>query len=331
MMSSEDRIASVVPQAPPELAIVSPRASVRSPRVWGRRYRQRGGLMMMMLPVLGYFLLFNYVPMAGQVIAFKDYVMSDGVFGSTWVGLDNFRRLFDSSDFPRVIRNTLTISLLRLAFGFFAPCLLALLLHELRLAWYRRTIQTLTYLPYFFSWVILGGIFSMLLSGAGPVNRMIMLISARPVNFLTDDRWFVAVLVLTGIWQSAGWGSVLYLAALVGVDPGLYEAARIDGANRWQQMRHITLPALTPTMLTLFILSLSGILSAGFDQVYNLYNPMVYDVADIIDTYVLRRMMDLDFGLAAAAGMFKSVVGLVLIVMANSVVGKLTHGEEGIY
>jgi putative aldouronate transport system permease protein len=323
MMPSEDRIASVVPEASPELVIVSPRASVRSPRVRGRRYRQGAGL--------GYFLLFNYVPMAGQVIAFKDYVMSDGVFGSTWVGLDNFRRLFDSADFPRVLRNTLTISLLRLAFGFLAPCILALLLHELRLAWYRRSIQTLTYLPYFFSWVILGGIFSMLLSGAGPVNRMILLVSARPVNFLTDDRWFVAVLVLTGIWQSAGWGSVLYLAALVGVDPGLYEAACIDGANRWQQMRHITLPALTPTMLTLFILSLSGILSAGFDQVYNLYNPLVYNVGDIIDTYVLRRMMDLDFSLATAAGMFKGVVGLVLIVLANSVVQKLTHGQEGIY
>ena len=285
----------------------------------------------MALPVVVYFAIFNYAPMVGLVIAFKDYVMSDGLFGSAWVGWDNFARLFGSADFPRAIRNTLTISLLRLSFGFFAPVVLALMLNEVRLGLYKRAIQTLTYLPYFFSWVILGGVFLMLLSGAGPLNTFVKLLGAKPIPFLTDNVWFVVVLVATGIWQGAGYGAIVYLAALSGINPDLYEAAAIDGANRWQQMWTITLPSLIPTMIALFVLSLGGIMSAGFDQIYNLYNPMVYQASDIIDTYALRRMMGLDLGLATAAGMFKSVVGLALVVGANSLARRLTKGEQGVW
>jgi len=285
----------------------------------------------MALPVLAYFILFRYTPMVGMVVAFKDYVMSDGIFGSAWAGWDNFARLFGSADFPVAIRNTLTISILRLGCGFFAPVILALLLNEVRQLGYKRSIQTLTYLPHFFSWVILGGIFLMLLGSGGPVNSAVKMLGGKPVSFLSDDALFITVLILTGIWQSAGWGAIIYLAALSGINPSLYEAATMDGANRWQQTLHITIPCLVPTMITLFILSLGGILTAGFDQIYNMYNPMVYDVADIVDTYVLRRMMGLDLSLATAAGMFKGVVGLVLVVGSNFVARKLSRGEQGVW
>jgi len=301
------------------------------PVPWRRSYSRHLGLLSMAVPVLVYFLVFHYVPMVGLVIAFKDYVMSAGIFGSAWVGWANFVRLFDSVDFPRAIGNTLTISILRLAFGFFAPVILALLLNEVRQEGYKRSVQTLTSLPHFFSWVILGGIFLMLFGSTGPVNAVVKLAGANPVSFLSDDAWFLAILIVTGIWQGAGWGAIIYLASLTSISPSLYEAATIDGANRWQQALHITLPSLVPTMITLFILALGGILTAGFDQVYNMYNPMVYDVADIIDTYVLRRMMGLDLSLATAAGMFKGVVGLVLVVGSNSLARKLSHGEQGVW
>ena len=303
--------------------------SLRSPQTsWWDRYARHVGLLSMALPVLAYFIIFHYVPMVGLVIAFKDYVMSDGIFGSAWVGWDNFARLFGSVDFPRAIRNTLTISILRLAFGFFAPVILALLLNEVRQTGYKRSVQTLTYLPHFFSWVILGGIFLMLFGSSGPINGAVKLLGGKPISFLSDDAWFITVLIVTGIWQGAGWGAIIYLAALSGISPSLYEAATIDGANRWQQTRHITIPCMVPTMITLFILSLGGILTAGFDQVYNLYNPMVYDVADIVDTYVLRRMMGLDLSLATAAGMFKGVVGLVLVVSSNHFARRISGGEQ---
>jgi len=296
-----------------------------------KSYRSHHGLMTMMIPVIAFFIIFKYIPMMGLVIAFKDYVMSDGIFGSKWVGGENFVRLFSSEDFPRAIRNTLTISVLRLGCGFFAPVILALMLNEVRQQGYKRSIQTLTYLPHFFSWVILGGIFLMIFGGDGPVNAAAKMLGMNPVSFLTDDAWFITVLIVTGIWQAAGWGAIIYLAALSGISPQLYEAAVIDGANRWQQTQHITLPCLVPTMITLFVLSLGGILTAGFDQVYNMYNPLVFDVADIIDTYVLRRMMGLDLSLATAAGMFQGAVGLILVVGANFFARKLTKGEQGVW
>ena len=296
-----------------------------------RPYARQRGLVLLVLPCVLFFIVFHYVPMVGLIVAFKDFVMTEGILRSPWVGLENFRRLFASEDFPRALRNTLTISFLRLAFGFFAPIILALMLNELRLMFFKRAIQTLTYLPYFFSWVILGGIFLMMFGGDGPVNSIIRAAGHSPVSFLADDVWFIIILVATGIWQGAGYGAVIYLAALSGIDPQLYEAATIDGANRWQQTLHVTLPCLVPTIVVLFILNLGYILNAGFDQIYNMYNPMVYDVADIIDTYVLRRLISMDFGLATAAGMFKSVVGLVLVCSANWLARKISGGEYGIW
>ena len=275
--------------------------------------------------------LFHYVPMAGLVVAFKDFTISRGIWGSPWNGLDNFVRLFEGEEFSIALRNTLIISVLRLSIGFVAPIVLALLLSELRVGLLRRGVQTASFIPYLLSWVILGGISLMVFAQEGPLNRMTAFVGCQPVSFLTDGKWFLTVLIATGIWQNAGYGAVIYLAALAGISPTLYEAAVIDGANRWQVVRFVTMPALAPTILVLFILNLGHILDAGFDQVYNLYNPLVYDVADIIDTYVLRRMISLDFGLSAAAGMFKSVVGFVLIYGANWTVRRLSSDTPGLW
>lgn len=295
------------------------------------RHARHTGLLLMLLPGLIYFFIFHYVPMYGLTIAFKDFRMAEGIIGSPWNGLESFRYLFSSEDFPIALRNTVVISLLRLTFGFMAPIVLALMLNELRIAWYKRTIQTLTYIPHFLSWVILGGIFLMMFSNRGPINQVLSLFNISPVNFLSEDGWFLFVLIVTGIWQSAGYAAVIYLAALAGIDPGLYEAATVDGAGRWRQTLHITIPSLIPTIITLFILNLGHILNAGFDQIYNMYNPMVYDVSDIIDTYVLRRLQTMDFSLATAAGLFKSVVGLVLIVLVNAAANRLSDGEQGVW
>ncbi len=296
-----------------------------------RLYRRHKGLLVLVLPGVLFFLLFNYLPMLGLVIAFKDFRLVDGIMGSAWSGLDNFRRLFGGADFPLALRNTVTISLLRLCFGFFAPIALALMLNEIRLSWYKRTIQTVTYIPYFLSWVILGGIFLIMFAQNGPVNQLAMMVGIEPIEFLTNDFWFIVLIIATGIWQAAGYGAVIYLAALSGISPDLYEAAVVDGAGRWKQTWHITIPGLIPTIVTLFILNLGHVLNAGFDQIYNMYNPMVFDAADIIDTYVLRRIVLMDFGLATGAGLFKSVVGLMMVVLANSLARRASGGEQGIW
>lgn len=295
------------------------------------QYRRHKGLLLLVAPGLAFLLLFNYLPMFGLVLAFKEFRLSAGILGSEWSGLENFSRLFGGADFPNALRNTVTISLLRLLFGFFAPIALALMLNEIRVSWYKRTVQTVTYIPYFLSWVILGGIFLMIFSQSGPANQITQLFGVSPIEFLTNDFWFIVVVIATGIWQAAGYGAVIYLAALAGISPDLYEAAVVDGAGRWKQTLHITIPGLVPTIITLFILNLGHVLNAGFDQIYNMYNPMVYDAADIIDTYVLRRIVLMDFGLATGAGLFKSVVGLLMVVLANSLARRLSGGEQGIW
>ena len=295
------------------------------------QYRKHKGLLLLVAPGLAFFIVFNYLPMLGLVLAFKEFRLSAGILGSEWSGLENFSRLFGGADFPNALRNTVVISFLRLLFGFFAPIALALMLNEIRVSWYKRTVQTVTYIPYFLSWVILGGIFLMIFSQSGPANQIAQLFGVSPIEFLTDDFWFIAVVIATGIWQAAGYGAVIYLAALAGISPDLYEAAVVDGAGRWKQTLHITIPGLVPTIITLFILNLGHVLNAGFDQIYNMYNPMVYDAADIIDTYVLRRIVLMDFGLATGAGLFKSVVGLLMVVLANSLARRLSGGEQGIW
>ncbi|RYG34547.1 sugar ABC transporter permease [bacterium] len=285
----------------------------------------------MVAPTAAFFLVFCYMPMAGLLIAFKELFLGVGPLHSPWVGLDNFHRLLDSPDFTRSVVNTVVIGGLKFLAGFAAPIVLALSLNEVRSNGYRRSIQTLVYLPYFFSWVILGGIFLMLFSGDGPINGLIRASGHSPVAFLSDPSWFLSVLVVTSVYQSAGYGAVIYLAALAGIDPHLYEAASVDGAGRWRQVRSITLPGLAPTIVVLMILTLGNVLNAGFDQIYNMVNPVVYASADIIDTYALRRMFDMDYGLATATGLFKSGASLVLVASANALARRVTRGEQGLW
>lgn len=294
-------------------------------------YIKHFDLLLMLAVPFAFLILFQFVPMGGVLIAFKDFSMTRGILESPWNGLENFHRLFTGGDFQLALRNTLTISILRLSLGFFAPVILALLLNEVRLSAYKRGIQTLTYLPHFISWVILGGIMLMLFSINGPVNQLVEAIGGEPIAFLTSDGWFIFLLIASGIWQGMGYASIIYLAALSGIDPSLYEAAIVDGAGRWKQTLYITLPSLVPTMITLFILSLGQILNAGFDQIFNMYSIPVYNVADILDTYVLRRLISLDYGLATAAGLFKSLVGMFLIIMANALAKGLSKGEQGVW
>ncbi|MEI6809181.1 MAG: ABC transporter permease subunit [bacterium] len=303
---------------------------LQTPDIFRTCYRHRY-ILLMILPPLLLILLFCYVPMYGAVIAFKNFKMSDGIFGSEWTGLETFRRLFLGPDFLRVLGNTLVISILKLLVGFVAPIALALMLNEVRLRRYKLFVQTLSYLPCFFSWIILGGILKLLLSPGGPVNSLLVSMNINSIPFLTNNTWFVVTLIASAVWQGVGYGAVIYLAALSGISPTLYEAAMVDGAGRWRQTLHITLPCLVPTMIVLFILSLGGILNAGFDQIFNLYSPVVYQGADIIDTYVLRQMIAMDFSVATAAGLFKAVVGMVLIVGANSVANRVTRGEQGLW
>ncbi len=298
---------------------------------WRNKCRQHGGKLMMLAIPFALLITFSYIPMTGIVIAFKDFKMTQGIIGSEWNGLDNFRRLFLGPDFLLALRNTLTISVLRLGVGFFAPIILALMMNEVRLSSYKRGVQTLTYLPHFISWVILGGIFLMLLAVDGPINTLVKAMGGNAVPFLTNDAWFIFILIATGVWQGVGYGSVIYLAALSGIDPQLYEAAVVDGAGRWKQTTKITIPCLIPTMITLFILSLGSLLNAGFDQIFNMYSVPVFDVADILDTYVLRRLIGMDYSLATAAGLFKSVVGMALVIGANSFARMLSKGEQGVW
>jgi putative aldouronate transport system permease protein len=248
---------------------IPPKIVPRKSSSWGA-FRKHRGLLIMMIPCVLFFLIFSYFPMYGIVIAFKDFNMRQGILGSPWNGLANFARLFSGADFAQALRNTVLISLLRFTFGFAAPIVLALLLNELRLALYKRTIQTLTYLPFFLSWVILGGMFLMLFANGGPINQGLtsLLGLHKPVEFLTNGPWFIATLIITGIWQSAGYGAVIYLSALSGINPEIYEAAMIDGASRWKQTLHVTLPGLMPTMVVLFILSLNDFLSVRSDLQY---------------------------------------------------------------
>ncbi|TBL74549.1 ABC transporter permease [Paenibacillus thalictri] len=288
-------------------------------------------LYIMLVPALVFLLVFKYTPMYGVVIAFKDYNIIQGVMKSPWVGLQHFRELFAFDEFPKVVRNTLMISLMKLCLGFPAPIVLALLLNELRIAVFKRSVQTITYLPHFISWVVIGGLAVDLLSpNSGIVNKLIQLFGFEPVFFMSDEKLFRWILVFSDIWKEAGWGAIIYLAALLGINEELFQSATVDGAGRLKQIWHIALPGIRSTIIVLLLLRLGNVLEAGFEQVLAMYNPTVYEVADIIDTYVFRvGLGTMQFGLTTAAGLFKSVIGCVLLVAANFLARKM--GEDGIF
>ncbi|HBN06482.1 MAG TPA: protein lplB [Bacteroidales bacterium] len=281
-------------------------------------------LVLMFLPVLLCLLLFNYGPMYGLVIAFKDYQFLKGIENSPWIGLKNFRDLLSAPSFKEVFRNTIVISLLKLMVGFPAPIILALLLNEIQNKGYKKLVQTISYLPHFLSWVVLGGLFRQVLSPSGGlVNEIIQMFGGKPIYFLADPNHFLGMLVITDVWKEAGWGTIIYLAAITSINPELYESAAIDGAGRFQKMWFITLPDIFPVIVMLFILSMGNIVNAGFDQIFNLYNPAVYQVSDIIDTYVYRKgLVGMRYSYGSAAGLFKNVISFMLVFITNMIVKK---------
>lgn len=258
--------------------------------------------------------------MGGLVIAFKDYNFADGIFGSPWVGWKNFELLFSGANTLNIIRNTFVLSLLRLICGFPAPIILAILLNEVQRSWYRRSLQTIMYMPHFFSWVIMGGIISTIFAQDGVINQLVQLFGGEAVAFMYKPSTWIGVFLGSDIWKGMGYGSIIYLAALTSVDPTLYESAVLDGANKWKQIWHITLPSIRSTILTMFILATGNIMDVGFDQVYVLQNAAVNEVADVISTYVYRiGLQGAQYSLATAMGLFESLVGLVLVVFTNRV------------
>lgn len=294
-------------------------------------YREHWQLFLMLLPGFLVLLLFCYYPMYGVLIAFKDFKMIKGITGSEWVGLEHFRKLFSDVEFWRVFKNTLRISVLKLVVGFPMPIIFALCLNEIRVTKFKKTVQTLTYLPYFFSWVLLGGMMLMIFSTNGPVNRIIFSLTGKTISFFADNRWYLILLLVTHVWQSTGYAAVVFIAAISGIDMSLYEAATVDGASRLKQTIHITLPGILPTIVTVLILNIGSVMAAGFDQIYNTYNPMLYDAADIIDTYVLRKLQGMQYDVGTAVGLFKSVITLILVLAANKIVNRLTDGEQGMW
>jgi len=287
---------------------------------------KHGALYLMVLPAAALVFIFNYIPMYGIVIAFQDYQPIHGFSGSPFAGLQWFRAMFSMPDSGQIFYNTLFIALLKIIFGQLAPITFALLLNEIAVKSYKRTIQTLTYLPHFLSWVMIGGIFIDLLSTKGIINHFLNTMGVESIFFLGSNKWFRFTLVVTDVWKGFGWGTILYLAALSGIDPNLYEAAVVDGANRVRRMWHITLPGIVPTVVLLATLSLRGILDAGFEQVFMLYNPAVYRTGDIIDTFVYRiGLIDAQYSLATAVGLLKSVIGLFLIALSYRLAARFAN------
>ena len=270
--------------------------------------------------------------MYGVTLAFKDFKITEGILGSPWAGLKYFRQVFSDPYFYKTIRNTIVISLYKLLFGFPAPIVFALLINELVGHRYKRIVQTVSYLPHFMSWVVVGGILSSLLSLDGPINSNPAPLGMDKIMFMGNKSVFRGVLVATDIWKGFGWGSILYLAAIAGVDQEMYEASRIDGANKFQNAWYITIPSILPVICINLILSLSGILNAGFDQIFNMYSAVVYEVADIIDTYVYRLgLANMQYSLSTAVGLFKSVVGLIFILAVNSIIRRLGGRENSLW
>jgi putative aldouronate transport system permease protein len=275
-------------------------------------------LYLIALPVIAYYLIFHYGPMYGAVIAFKDFSPAAGIAGSPWVGLTHFKDFFSSVYFVRVIRNTLTISLTSLLVGFPAPIVLALLINELRNRRFSRTVQTITYMPHFISMVVICGMIREFTAQSGLVSVVLSAFGVPARTMLNDAKLFVPIYVISGVWQEVGWGSIIYLAALAGIDQQLYQAASIDGAGRWRQTIHVTLPCLLPTVVVLLILRTGNVLSVGSEKIILLYNASIYETADVISSYVYRRgLLNSDWSFSSAVGLFNSVVNFVLVAFVN--------------
>lgn len=306
------------------------RAASIKPGGWRSDLRRHWPLYLMALPAVVAVLVFSYGPLFGLMIGFLDYSPFLGFSGSEWVGWENFRTAFSNPFFTTALRNSLIISTLKLALGFPAAIILALLLNEARLRWLKVTVQTASILPFFISWVVVGTMFRALLGTDGALNEVRTGLGWSGVSYLSDPGAFRWIIVFQDVWKGAGYGAVLYLAAMSSIDPALYEAAEVDGASRWQRVRHITLPGITGTMITLFVISVGYLASAGFEQIYVMYNVSVLSTADILETLTLRLGLEQnDYGLATAVGLFQGVISLCLVGLANFAVRR--SGRDGLF
>lgn len=297
---------------------------------WKRVLRNKY-IYLMVLPGFLYFIIFKYIPMAGLVIAFQDYQPYKGFLGSEWVGLEHFRRLFTDPGFWQIFKNTLIVFMVNILFYFPIPIILSVMLNEVANGYFKRLVQTIVYIPHFLSWVIIVSIsFVMLTMDGGIINELMATLGLQPVNFLMNSEWFYPMYVLQVIWREAGWGTIVFLAAMASIDPGLYEAARMDGAGRFRQIWHITLPGIRNVIVVLLILKIGNVLDTSFEHIYLLLNSMNKDVAEILDTFVYTAgLKQGQFSFSTAVGLFKSVIGFALVVGSNWLAKKF--GEDGVY
>ncbi len=290
-------------------------------------------LYLMLLPVIIYFIVFKYAPMYGLLIAFKNFKFSDGIMGSQWVGLQHFKMLFGNSEFYKILRNTLLLNLYSIVFGFPAPIILAILMNELRNERFKKSVQTILYLPHFLSWIVLGGLIINIFSpSTGVINMIIKAFGGTPKYFMIDSHWWPVIFIASGIWQSAGWGTIIYLAAITGIDPSLYEAAELDGAGRLKKMLYITLPGIKGTIAIMLILRMGSVMDVGFEHVIAMQNDAVLDVSDVISTYVYRvGLQGAQYSYTTAIGFFQSLISMILVVSANTLVRKFNENEGGLW
>lgn len=280
---------------------------------------------LMMIPGLIFLIIFSYIPMVGIIMAFQDFVPAKGLFHSEFVGLKHFTYMFQLNDIWEVLRNTVVIALGKIIIGTFMAIAFSILLNEIRIKFMKKSIQTIVYLPHFLSWVVLASVVVNMFNLDGVVNQILQGLGFEAVNFLGDTKLFPGLVIGTDVWKEFGYNSVVYLAAITAIDPGLHEAASIDGASWWKRVIHVTIPGMLPIILLMGAMSLTGILSAGFDQIYNLYSPIVYETGDVLDTYVYRiGLVGRQYSFGAAVGLLRSLVGLVLLVSANKLTMKLT-------
>lgn len=293
----------------------------------GKSLAKQWPLHALLLPGVILVLIFSYGPMAGVAIAFKQFNLADGILHSPWIGWDNFHFLFEMTDMVQITYNTVFIAVMKMVAGMAAPLITALLLNEARNMLVKRGIQTIIYLPHFLSWIILGGILIDILSPSeGIVNQLLVLLGLKPIFFLGNPDWFPYVIVLSDVWKEFGFSTIIYLAALTGINPALYEAAVMDGASRWRQTWHVTLPGMAPIIILLATLSMGNVLNAGFEQIFVLYSPLVYETGDIIDTFTYRLgLIDYQYGPAAAVGLFKSAVSLLFISLSYYLAYRLAN------
>lgn len=280
---------------------------------------------MMMLPGMIFLIIFSFVPMFGIVMAFQDYVPAKGMKGSAFVGLKHFKYMFSLPDISAVIRNTIVIALGKIILGTIVSIAFAILLNEIKNKFLKKSVQTLVYLPHFLSWVVLAAVITNMFKLDGSINQVLQSLGAERINFLGSNSVFQSLLIGTDVWKEFGYNSIVYLAAITAIDPGLHESAAMDGANWWKRVWHITIPGMLPIILLMAAMNLSNVLSAGFDQVYNLYTPSVYQSGDILDTYVYRiGLVSRQYSFGTAVGLFKSVIGMVLMICANELAKKTT-------